>query len=950
MDTESLSQPSEIEDVQAMGRAKPDSASSDEDCIVSQRFTVEHKLRILRQVDQSTSEEEVNDILTRGNLTRSLLRRWLAERANGDHSRSIERLMETVGDLNFSTPEKPAHIEGGHATHRDKSDVASSNHDRAAPSRTQSRRFTVEYKLRILREMEQSNSDEEVQAILAREALTRSVVERWRAETTNGNLSIASTHRGVKSGYDLIRSGDRSVETRSAVAYPSAGFVDSGGTKTSQEELLSRIWGGRWTIVTIAALVTTATLCVLLAITPMYSAKGLIVIESGEQTIAGTQPVITGAATDQKVETQIEILRSPNLANKAIEHLNLRSNEEFNATLGPKGILGRVSEVIGQWFAFREAVLTKQRWEQAMRASVVDEFLDHLKVMPEGRSRVVAVSFESRDPELAPKVVNVLMEVYIAQQSETKFKNVHHANEWLGERLSTLKTDVEVAETAVEQFRANAGLFLSGEGTTLRSREVAELNTQLTLASAARFEAEARLRQVSTLVRQAGGSESAAEVLQSELIRRLREQEALLDRKVAEIPTQYGPKHPRMVNILAAKKDLQAKIATEVSKIVKGLGNEVAVARAREAALQSGVDSSKQQIATDNKASVRLRALEREAAAQRTLLETFLGRFNETSIQRDTDIQPPEAHVASRALVPSKPVYPDKVKILLLSLVASVLLGIAFVFGRLHRAFWTSEDLESETGVPVLGFVPKLSPMAAFRTPAERYLARRPLSAFSEAIRSINTAVRLAGKGQLPKTVLITSALPKEGKTVVTLSLARSQVLAGYKVVLVSADVRWPKVERAFNLPNSPGLCEYLEGKASVDDIIKKDEATGVHVVPAGRCDSTDIAELFDRDLMDGLLADLARRYDSVLIDSPPVMAVSEARVLANKVDMALFVVRWATTRKATVRQALRQIAQSTRFIGVVMSMVDVTKHGQINKYYTWKKFTSVRKPRYACS
>jgi capsular exopolysaccharide synthesis family protein len=175
--------------------------------------------------------------------------------------------------------------------------------------------------------------------------------------------------------------------------------------------------------------------------------------------------------------------------------------------------------------------------------------------------------------------------------------------------------------------------------------------------------------------------------------------------------------------------------------------------------------------------------------------------------------------------------------------------------------------------------------------------------------------------------------LPKEGKTVITLSLARSQVLAGYKVILISADVRYPEVERTFNLPNSPGLCQYLEGKVSVDEIIKKDEETGVHVVPAGRWDSMDIGALLDTDLMDGLLGDLARRYDSILIDSPPVVAVSEARVLANKVDMVLFVVRWATTRKATVRQALRQIGQSTRLIGVVMSMVEVTKHGQINKY-----------------
>ncbi len=811
---------------------------------------------------------------------------------------------------------------------RDKPGVASSDEDCVA-----SRRFTVEDKLRILREIDQSNSEEEMNDILARETLTRSLVERWRAEMANGDLSIASTKRGIESGYGLVRTEGRGAEIRPTVAYPSAGFAHSGATEMSQEELLSRIWAGRWTILAIAVLVTTATLCVLLGITPMYSAKGLIVIESGEQTIAGIQPVITGVSADQKVETQIEILRSPNLANKTIERLNLRSNEEFNATLSPKGILVRVSEVIGHWFASREPVLTEYRRQQIARTSVVDEFLDHLKVMPEGRSRVVAVTFESRDPELAAKVVNVLMEVYIDQQSETKFKNVHHANDWLSERLSSLKAKVQAAETAVEKFRKKLGLFQGGEGTTLRSQEIAELNTQLTLASAARFEAEARLRQVSTLVSQADGFESATEVLQSQLIQRLREQEALLEREAAELSTEYGPKHPRVVNSHAEKKDLQAKIATEVSKIVQGIKNEVAAARARETALQSRVNALKQQIATDNEASVRLRALEREAAAQRTLLETFLGRFNETSIQRDTDIQPPEARVASLAFVPIKPVSPDKIKILLLSSVGSVALGMALVLSLLHRGFWTGEDLESQTGVPVLGFVPKLSPMAAFRTPPERYFLERPLSSFSEAIRSVNTTLRLASKGELPKTLLITSALPKEGKTLFALSLARSQALTGYKVILVSTHVSCPKVEEAFDLPKGPGLCEYLEGSFSVEETIKKDKTTGLRVIPAGRSKTFDIPYLFDTWLMDKLLDELTSEYDSVIIDSPPVSGGSEALVLANKAEMTIFVVRWATTRKAIVRQALQRLAQSMSPIAVVMSMTDVTTHGPRRKY-----------------
>ncbi|MCI0564171.1 MAG: CpsD/CapB family tyrosine-protein kinase, partial [Nitrososphaera sp.] len=218
------------------------------------------------------------------------------------------------------------------------------------------------------------------------------------------------------------------------------------------------------------------------------------------------------------------------------------------------------------------------------------------------------------------------------------------------------------------------------------------------------------------------------------------------------------------------------------------------------------------------------------------------------------------------------------------------------------------------------------------------YFAEHPLSSFGEAIRSVITAVRLAGRGRPPKKLLITSAIAGEGKTVIALSLARSQALAGYKVILLSADVRWPKVEDAFKVPKGPGLCEYLAGKVSFNQIIKKDKATGVHIIPAGQCKSMDIPELFNTTLMDELLDVLVSAYDSVIIDSPPVNAVSEARVLANKVDMTVFVVRWVRTKKTAVREGLQQLAHSRRLVGVLLSMVDISKEtGVVQRYRTLK-------------
>ncbi len=738
----------------------------------------------------------------------------------------------------------------------------------------------------------------------------------------------------------LIGSKDRIIELLPIGSNYSlrSGFLNSATDATetaSLEELFNKIWSGKWIILTIVLVITTATLFFLQLTTPVFSAQALILLESREQNLIGIAPVITSLDEQtQKVESEIELLKAPALALKVIEQLHLDRLKEFNPALRPGGIFGHAKESLNRWLAPfitapKKEVLTEEQRLEKERAVIINEFLDHLKVVPQGRSRVISVSFTSEDPHLAARIVNTLIDTYISQQLAAKLEPIERANKWLTMRLSVLREKVEAAETAVEKLRQEFGLVQGRPGTTLESQQVSELNTQLIMARAQGAEAEARLRSVKSLVNSPGGIESSAEVLKSPLIQRLREQEARLVREAAELMEEYGPKHPKVINIQAERKNLQSEVAAEVAKIAKGLENEVAVARVREASLRANVNTLKQQLARSNESEVKLRALERDAAAQRVLLETFLRRLAETNVQKDKAVQQADSRSISRAFVPSKPASPKKAVILLVSFAGSVFTGIAVILLRdlFNAGFYSGEEIESATGVPVLGLIPKLNEMAAFRIPPERYFKDYPSSTFGEAIRTVNTAIRFFAKGDLPKKLLITSALPREGKTLIALSLAHTQVMAGYTVVLVSADVHSPTAEAAFNLPDGPGLGEYLAGQASVEQVIKKDKATGIDVVTAGRWELTNISKSFDIDLMDKLLYDLARKYDSIIIDSPPVMAASETRVLANKVNMTIFVVRWATTRRKVVRQALRQIARSRNPIGIVLSIVDVRSH-----------------------
>ncbi len=741
----------------------------------------------------------------------------------------------------------------------------------------------------------------------------------------------------------LIGSKDRIIELLPIGSNYSlrSGFLNSATDATetaSLEELFNKIWSGKWTILIIVLVITTATLFFLQSRTPVFSAQALILLESREQNLIGIAPVTTSLDEQtQKVESEIELLKAPALALKVIEHLHLHRLKEFNPTLHPRGIFDHAQELLKRWLAPlitapKKEVLTEEQRLEKERAVIINEFLDHLKVVPQGRSRVISVSFTSEDPYLAARIVNTLIDTYISQQLAAKLEPIERANKWLTMRLSVLREKVEAAETAVEKLRQESGLVPRKPGITLESQQISELNTQLIMARAQGAEAEARLRSVKSLVNSPGGIESSAEVLKSPLIQRLREQEARLVREAAELMEEHGPKHPKVTNIQAERKNLQSEVAAEVAKIAKGLENEVAVARVREASLRANVNTLKQQLAISNESEVKLRALERDAAAQRVLLETLLRRLTETNVQKDKAVQQADSRSISRAFVPSKPAYPKKAVILLVSFAGSVFTGIAVILLRdlFNAGFYSGEEIESATGVPVLGLIPKLNGMDAFRIPPERYFKDYPSSTFGEAIRTVNTAIRFFAKGDLPnlpKKLLITSALPREGKTLIALSLAHTQVMAGYTVVLVSANVHSPTAEAAFNLPDGPGLGEYLAGQASIEQLTKKDKATGIDVVTAGRWELTNISKSFDIDLMDKLLYDLARTYDSIIIDSPPVMAAPETRVLANKVNMTIFVVRWATTRRKVVRQALRQIARSRNPIGIVLSIVDVRSH-----------------------
>ena len=427
--------------------------------------------------------------------------------------------------------------------------------------------------------------------------------------------------------------------------------------------------------------------------TPQYSAETLIMIEPKNSNIVSIEEVVSGLSGDEEtIQSEVYVLTSRSLAGRVVLSQSLYDDPEFN----PDGVA--IDTVAAEEGMSREF------------GAVVDRFLDKLQVVPKENSRVIGASFTSESAEKAATVINALADQYILSRLESKFASTQRANDWLGVRIAELRANVQDLETQVEAARERFGL-LGAEGIPLASREMIELNTQLVMTRSERAEAEARLTQIEDLSPGGDNNESLNEVLDSPLIQRLREQESEVKRREAELSTEYGNLHPRMIQLRAEADDIAARIDAEIARIVAGLKSQVEVVKAREESLEQSLDGMKKEVAVANQNEIELRALEREAEASRNLLATMLSRQKETISQEDGDFQQADVRVISPADIPLEPSYPSTTIVLGLVIVFAFILAmvIILILELLDDGFRNGEEMEKATGVPSIGFVPFVS-------------------------------------------------------------------------------------------------------------------------------------------------------------------------------------------------------------------------------------------------
>lgn len=685
------------------------------------------------------------------------------------------------------------------------------------------------------------------------------------------------------------------------------------------KEFLSILSRRRWVVLGTLVIITALAALFAFICTPRYTANLQLVFDAKEQSVTDFGAAMSGQPQDEAaLLSEIEVMKSRALAGRVIDKLGLLNDPEFNASLAPPSIFTNFAKFLGSDTAKPE------------RDRVIDAVIECTQVSQSGRSRAVEIDFTSTDPVKAAVIANTLGDLFLVERLEGKFKNAQRASKWLAEHVQELREQVEVTQTKAENYRREHNL-LQGERVTLLAEQISSLNAQLSDIRRARTEAEANLAQAQRLLSSPDKLDTAAQVLESNLIQRLQEEQSTLARREAAMAQDIGPRHPQRIQLREEREKLLADINKEVRKVIASLNNKVDVARRQEASLVDELKRSKAQMGEANEATVRLQTLEQDAEANRLMLEKFMSAFMESSAQQDVSAQLPDARIISPAAVPDKPSFPQKLLTIAGGFVFSVLaaLLLAFSLEWLDFGFRSAEQLEGEIGLPVMARVPTITGRKG-RNPAQ-YISEWPNSAFGESIRSLFTRLLLATLHSPPQVVLITSAEPSEGKTSISLSLARMQAKAGHKVVLVDADFSKATVAKTLKVEALPGLLEVMNGAASVEEATRKDKATGLDVIVSGGYHSQKLHAL-TTSRIDGVLDDLRTRYHFIIIDSEPVLVNSNAQILAAVADETILVVRWGRTRRAVAAFAARQLRGTARHLGgAILSRVNVIKQARYN-------------------
>jgi capsular exopolysaccharide family len=667
----------------------------------------------------------------------------------------------------------------------------------------------------------------------------------------------------------------------------------------------------RWLVLGILASIVALTLLLTLLTPPVYRATATLQIDREAMQVVQVEGMQAqeGANSGDFYQTQYELLKSRALAERVADTMNL-ANASLES-LATHSWFSRLMETLRPQTRKQTTAAADAARTDALRGAV-GVVQAGLSIEPVRNSRLVKINFDSGNPQFSARVANAISEGFIAQQLERRFDASSYAKKYLEDRLRQLKVRLEQSERQLVSFAQKENIVNTGaSGQSLVSQNLSDLNTQLADAQAQRIRAEARWHEAAS----AGGAALPADMLANSIIRTLQQQRAELQGQYQQKLQVFKPDYPEMKQLHGQIAELDKQISGELRNIRASVKAEYDAALSQENLLTGKLASLRDQsLDTDNR-SIQYNILKREVDTNRQLYDAMLQRYKEIGIAGGVSTN--NVAIVDRALPPQGRYKPSLSKNLAIGLLLGALLGVlaAFVLEFLDQTLKTPQDIEQRLRLSVLGIIPRLKKQ---EVPAQALRDLR--SAFSEAYRSVRTALQFSTDNGVPKVLLITSAGPSEGKSTTAWSLARNFAQLGKRTLLIDGDLRNPSLHRIAEVHGEIGLSNLLAGAANINEAIQDTDDPRLKIILAGPLPPNP-AELLAGSKLISLLTVAAESFDQVVIDGPPVLGLADAPILANASAGTLLVVEAGHTRIQAAQVAVKRLLTArARIIGAILS------------------------------
>ena len=724
---------------------------------------------------------------------------------------------------------------------------------------------------------------------------------------------------------------------------------ESSNYSADLREIIKVVNRRRWVIITTTLALLAAATVFLLVATPRYTATSTVLIDPRRSSVVennNNQPRSNLAPDDSTVNSQVSLIQSVTVLRRVVDDLDLSHDLEFQSRPG-------ILDLVMRPFARTRTLAPGQSAEDMAKSATVDFLAQRrLAVIRQPATFLIDINVNSESPEKAAKIANAIADSYFYEQLRSKYDTRKTAASWFDKQIQDLRSRVLTSDRAVEDFRAAHNLTLA-QGVTINDQQLGDLTNKLIDAHVQTAEARAKFEQIQNIAQTKGDPGAVSQALSSPVVGRLRGQYAEVAKNLADVSSKFSPQHPLVVNARAQVRETQKSINDEIQRVLESTRQDLHVAQSHEEALQKSLNNLTKVSNEAGNDQIRLRELQREADANRTLYDSFLARYKEVSAQESVDL--PDAQVVTKAEIPISPSFPKTKFILAIAAVGGSVLGgmLAFAVEFFDRRIKSVHQAEEITGVPTLATIPLIGVRdlarrairgrreldhydpkrvevlpPAMQPPLMRYVLEEPTSLFAESVRAVRLAVQRSARTETVRTVVISSSIDGEGKTTLAVNLAFSLAAIGARTILIEGDLRNPEMSRSLCPRASVGGIEVAAGQVPFRDALLVDRTSGLAILPSPpRQKPTNSSEFVFSDAMSNMLAQLRQHFDYIIIDAPPLFPLVDARALAEIADRVILTIRWDRTPQDVVAQSLQTLAPAyDRVLGTVLTRVDMRR------------------------